>query len=222
MNSENFGRQFQRLQDAYRKPDGTRWTGTDLSRATEGYIRPNYVTNLIKGRIERPGYDRLRAIAQVMGFPVELWFRELPDAPSGGPAEELPTRTLSEKLAAVFEAANRHRPPDEPLTSAQVAQLTFGRLSEQEIEDARAGNIEDLTGAQYLALSNVFGLPVRYWYTQDAAGIGPLEPDVAAAVRTRKGRQLLQKFHDRPEEQKDIILLLLDQLAGRDQDPQDD
>lgn len=34
----------------------------------------SYVTNLLKGRIENPGYEKLRAIAEAMGFPLALWF----------------------------------------------------------------------------------------------------------------------------------------------------
>jgi len=32
--------------------------------------------NLRKGRIGSPGYEKLRAIAKVMGFPPEAWFEE--------------------------------------------------------------------------------------------------------------------------------------------------
>jgi hypothetical protein len=31
---------------------------------------------LPKGRIEIPGYEKLRAIAKAMGFPPELWFED--------------------------------------------------------------------------------------------------------------------------------------------------
>jgi transcriptional regulator with XRE-family HTH domain len=36
----------------------------------------SYVTNLRKGRIENPGYEKLAAIATAMGFPPEVWFEE--------------------------------------------------------------------------------------------------------------------------------------------------
>jgi hypothetical protein len=34
------------------------------------------VTHLRKGRIENPGYEKLRTIAEAMGFPPELWFAD--------------------------------------------------------------------------------------------------------------------------------------------------
>jgi hypothetical protein len=35
------------------------------------------VSNLRKGRIENPGFERLRAIAKAMNFPPELWFEDV-------------------------------------------------------------------------------------------------------------------------------------------------
>ena len=36
----------------------------------------SYVTNLRKGRIESPGYEKMEAIAKAMCFPPALWFDE--------------------------------------------------------------------------------------------------------------------------------------------------
>ena len=62
--------------ETYRRPDGRQWTGQELDEATGGVVTRSYVTNLRKGRIDNPGYEKLRAIAKVMGFPPELWFQE--------------------------------------------------------------------------------------------------------------------------------------------------
>ncbi len=37
----------------------------------------SYVTSLRKGRIENPGFEKLRAIAKAMNFPPELWFEDI-------------------------------------------------------------------------------------------------------------------------------------------------
>jgi hypothetical protein len=34
------------------------------------------LTNLRKGRIENPDYEKMRAIAKAMGFAPEVWFEE--------------------------------------------------------------------------------------------------------------------------------------------------
>ncbi len=39
----------------------------------------SYVTSLRKGRIENPGFEKLRAIAKAMNFPPELWFEDVED-----------------------------------------------------------------------------------------------------------------------------------------------
>ena len=37
----------------------------------------SYVSTLRKGRIENPGFEKLRAIAKAMNFPPELWFEDV-------------------------------------------------------------------------------------------------------------------------------------------------
>ena len=37
----------------------------------------SYVTSLRKGRIENPGFEKLRTIANAMNFPPELWFEDV-------------------------------------------------------------------------------------------------------------------------------------------------
>ena len=54
---------FEHLLETYRRPDGHRWTGQQLDEATGGVVTRSYVTNLRKGRIENPGYEKMRAIS---------------------------------------------------------------------------------------------------------------------------------------------------------------
>ena len=68
---------FERFLETYRRPDGSRWGGQDLHDASGGVVTRSYVSNLRKGRIENPGFEKLRAIAKAMNFPPELWFGDL-------------------------------------------------------------------------------------------------------------------------------------------------
>jgi transcriptional regulator with XRE-family HTH domain len=70
---------FEHFLEIYRRPDGSRWGGQDLDEATGGVVTRSYVSNLRKGRIENPGYEKLRAIAKAMNFPPELWFEDVED-----------------------------------------------------------------------------------------------------------------------------------------------
>ena len=67
---------FETLLERYRRPDGRRWRGQEIDEATGGVVTRSYVTNLRKGRIENPGYEKMRAIAKAMGFAPEVWFEE--------------------------------------------------------------------------------------------------------------------------------------------------
>jgi transcriptional regulator with XRE-family HTH domain len=72
----HIAQKFEHLLDTYRRPDGQRWTGQQLDEATGGVVRRSYVTNLRKGRIENPGYEKMKAIAKAMGFAPEVWFED--------------------------------------------------------------------------------------------------------------------------------------------------
>ena len=72
----HIAQKFEYLLEVYRHPDGHEWTGAELERATGSVVPRSYVTNLRKGRIESPGYEKLRAIAKAMGFAPEVWFEE--------------------------------------------------------------------------------------------------------------------------------------------------
>jgi transcriptional regulator with XRE-family HTH domain len=86
----NVGRRFELLLEKYPHPDGRRWSGYEIDDATGGVVSRSYVTNLRKGRIENPGYDKLKAIAKAMGFPPRLWFEDavenLEDVPGVRPS----------------------------------------------------------------------------------------------------------------------------------------
>ncbi len=68
---------FEHFLEVYRRPDGSRWGGQDLHDVTGGVVTRSYVSNLRKGRIENPGFEKLKAIAKAMGFPPELWFEDV-------------------------------------------------------------------------------------------------------------------------------------------------
>ena len=92
-------RRFELFLDTYRRPDGGRWGGADLERATGRVVTRSYVANLRRGRIENPGYEKLAAIAKAMGFPPERWFEEGAQLDQGARVAELPDdgQSLSER-----------------------------------------------------------------------------------------------------------------------------
>src|SRR5918994_768136 len=72
----HIAQKFDQLLEIYRRPDGHRWTGQQIDVATGGVVPRSYVTNLRKGRIDNPGYEKMKAIAKAMGFAPEMWFED--------------------------------------------------------------------------------------------------------------------------------------------------
>src|SRR3712207_3413344 len=114
----HIAQKFEQLLETYRRPGGQRWTGQQLDEATGGVVTRSYVTNLRKGRIENPGYEKMRAIAKAKRFAPEAWFEE-------GVGRE-PDRTEDEgrgiagKVEHLFDAI-RHPKTGEPYTNGEVA-----------------------------------------------------------------------------------------------------
>src|SRR5215204_4740379 len=151
---------FEHLLETYRRPDGQRWTGQQLDEATGGIVTRSYVTNLRKGRIENPGYEKMRALAKAMGFAPEVWFEEgVTDGLPIGLAEG--SGGLTGRLEHLFDAI-RNPKTGEPYTNAEVARMSAGELTEQEVEGIRTGKILDSTVGQAAALAAVFGVEPSY------------------------------------------------------------
>jgi transcriptional regulator with XRE-family HTH domain len=132
---------FEHLLDTYRHADGHKWTGAELDEATGGVVTRSYVTNLRKGRIVNPGYEKLRAIAKAMGFVPQAWFEDgFGDGRSIGQAEQ--SRGVAARLEHVFEVA-RNPSTGEPYTNSEVARMTLGDLSEEDVEKIRTGAVSD-------------------------------------------------------------------------------
>ena len=123
-------------------------------------VTRSYVVNLRKGRIENPGYEKMRALAKAMGFPPELWFEE--DMGSEG---ALPLRPEGNGLPSRLEhlfGTMKNPETGEPYTNAEVARISARGLTEGNVEGIRTGRIADPTIGQVAALAAVFGVPVSY------------------------------------------------------------
>ena len=151
---------FENLLQTYRRLDGREWSGAELAKATGGVVPRSYVTNLRKGRIESPGYEKLSAIAKAMGFPPELWFEEDLGAREDMPPE-LARASVAGRLEHLFEIISNPG-TGEPYSNAEVARMSAGGLTEEDVEGIRTGAIDDPTVGQVAALAAVFGVPPSY------------------------------------------------------------
>jgi transcriptional regulator with XRE-family HTH domain len=212
MARNDFGDKFMRLLELYRKPDGSKWLMSEIEEATKGFVKGPYLTNLKAGRIKQPGIERLRAIAGVMDFPPELWLQnhQAWKEVSQDGADAQSAATLKQKLNALFEVLTNER-TGTPYTDEDVAAASGGELTQEQVGAARRGEIQDLMGAQYLALSNVFGVDINYWY-QGVGEYPNLSEDDLRALTDSTTHLILNKAYGSSPRQKDVILHLLEQL----------
>jgi transcriptional regulator with XRE-family HTH domain len=211
----HIAQKFERLLDIYRRPDGHRWTGQQLDEATGGVVSRSYVTNLRKGRMDNPGYEKLRAIAKAMGFPPEVWFEDgLGEGRSIGQAEV--SYGVAGRLEHLFEVV-RNPKTGEPYTNAEVARMTLGDLSEEDVERIRTGAIGDPTVSQVAALAGVFG--VETCYLLDGGEPSLLDEELVQALRDEDVRNITRESSRLPDRERRIVLGIVRQFRDQKEAP---
>jgi transcriptional regulator with XRE-family HTH domain len=204
---------FEQLRDRYRRPDGTRWNGQQLQDATGGVVTRSYVSMMRKGRIENPGFDKLWAMAKAMGFPPESWFEE---SDGNRTAVELDPedarRDIAGRLNHLFEVVKNER-TGEPYSSADVARMSLGDLTEDEVEGIRTGTIENPAINQVVALAEVFGVHTSYFLEtgKKPALLGEREMN---ALGDRRSRAILSESLDLSDREKDMVLDMIQHLGN--------
>jgi transcriptional regulator with XRE-family HTH domain len=206
-------RKFRALLNAYRRPDGSMWTGQALQDATNGFVSRSYVTQLRKGGIANPRLDKLQALAEVMGFPPQLWFEELSDpvntqhvAPPGQ------TTTIPYRLEGLFRTVTDEH-SGEQYSNADVARLSMGALTENEVEGIRTGAIRDPSIEQVLALAEVFAIDSSYFLDREAKS-PLLDRASLEALSNQKARIILHKSLELSDREQDLIIDMINRLEG--------
>jgi transcriptional regulator with XRE-family HTH domain len=202
---------FEALLEMYRRPDGRKWSGQEIDEATGGVVSRSYVTNLRKGRIENPGYEKMRAIAKAMGFPPEVWFEDgLGEGRSIGQAEDL--RSVAGRLEHLFEVV-RNPKTGEPYTNTEVVRMTLGDLSEEEVERIRTGTVSDPTVGQVAALASIFGVEPSYLLDWGEPAL--LDEELVRALRDEDVRDITRESSRLPDRERQLVLGIVRQF--RDQ-----
>lgn len=204
-------RKFERLLEMYPHPDGRRWSGQEIDEATGGIVTRSYVTNLRKGRIENPGFEKLRAIAKVMDFPPELWFEVMPDFSAVAATDSPPDgSSIANKTNRLFEAF-RNEKSGAPLTNTEVARMSLGDLSEDHVEQIRSGKLTNPAMNQVVALAEVFGVHPSYFL--DAARKPPLLDEEAMRIfQDETVSAIAHKSLHLPGRERQMILNIIQQF----------
>jgi transcriptional regulator with XRE-family HTH domain len=207
----HIAQKFEALLEIYRRPDGRKWSGQEIDEATGGVVTRSYITNLRKGRIENPGYEKMRAIAKAMGFAPEVWFEDgLGERRSIGQAEQ--SRGVAARLEHLFEVVRNPR-TGEPYTNGEVARMTLGDLSEEEVERIRTGAIGDPTVGQVAALAGVFGVEPSYLLDRGEPSL--LDEELVQALRDKDVRDITRESSRLPHRERRLVLEIVRQFGGQ-------
>lgn len=207
----SFGERFARLSKQYRRSDGSEWTPTEIQDATSGFVNLSYLSNLQAGRIRKPGLDKLRAIASAMGFPWQLWLEEPDDWERISGEQEGRGADLAGLLKHLLSVVENFR-TGRPFTTREVAQLSEGRLSEEQVKGIRDGEIDNPTFEQVLALSDVFGVDPGYWFASRSES-AKLDRKTLEALKDPNVQLILQKSLDVSTRDRSMILMLIEHLS---------
>jgi transcriptional regulator with XRE-family HTH domain len=207
----HIAQKFEILLEMYRHPDGRRWSGQEIDEATGGVVTRSYVTNLRKGRIESPGYEKMRAIAKAMDFPPELWFEEHLGSEGGSPAQP-EGRGIPARVEHLFEVVKNPK-TGESYTNAEVARMSAGEITE-EVEGIRTGKIADTTVGLVAALAAVFGVPPSYLMDRGTE-TEVLAEEALKALADRTVSAILKESARLPEREKRIVLGIVRQFSDQ-------
>ena len=164
----------------------------------------SYVTNLRKGRIENPGYEKMRTIAKAMGFAPEVWFEEaLGDGRPRGRAEEY--GDVVGRLEHLLDAI-RNPKTGETHTNAEVARMTLGDLSEEEVEGIRSGAVSDPTVSQVAALPGVFDVEASYLLDR---GEPSFDDELVEALQDKTVWEVTRDISHLSERERQLVLGIL-------------
>jgi transcriptional regulator with XRE-family HTH domain len=203
---------FELFRDRYRREDGGKWSGQDLQNATGGVVTRSYVSMLRKGKIENPGFDKLRAIARAMGFSPELWFEEAGEIGRAARIEQpAKMRNIADRLNHLFEVIKNQR-TGEPYSDADIARLSLGDLTAEDVGGIRSGKLENPSIGQVAALADAFGVHPSYFLEtgKEPALLGEQEIN---ALSDERARAILNESLGLSDAEKDMVLDMIGHLS---------
>jgi len=213
----HIAQKFEALLEIYRRPNGRKWSGQEIDEATGGVVSRSYVTNLRKGRMDNPGYAKMRAIAKAMGFPPEVWFEDgVGEGRSIAETEEL--RGVAGRLEHLFEVV-RNPKTEESYTNAEVARMTLGDLSGEDVERIRTGVISDPSVGQVAALASAFGVEPSYLLDREEPPL--LDEELVQALRDGDVRDITRECSQLPDREQQLVLGIVRQFTNQHAVPSD-
>lgn len=228
----SFGEKFELLFTLFPHPDRAhledpkkrRWKQSEIEEASGGRVSQSYLTGLRSGRFSRPGLQPLHEISKVMGFPLDLWLEDVDQWESvldkHRHYSEAPSEEVAAELAGLVEqlfVSIPNRETGEQYTNEEVARASHERLTVEDLANIRGGHVANPRRMQLLALSNFFKVDYSYWQQATSVEL-PVDPILYEGLRKDpKAMLVLQKALGLSNDQKDLLLILAEQLADYEQ-----
>jgi hypothetical protein len=117
---------------------------------------------------------------------------------------------IEARVGHLFGAV-RHPGTGEPYTSADVARMSAGVLTEEEVEGMRTGAIADPTVGQVAALAAVFGVEPSFLVDRKEAPT--LDAELMDAMRDETTREITREALRLPKRERKIVLGIVRQFG---------
>ena len=101
---------------------------------------------------------------------------------------------------------------DEAFSSADLARLSLGDLSEDEVEGIRTGAIENPAISQVVALAEAFGVH-PFYFLETGKKPALLGEQEISALGDRRARVILNKSLSLSDREKDMVLDMIQHLG---------
>lgn len=219
-----YSKKFKIMLETLSHPDGGRWTGTKMERATGKKVSTSYFSALRDDHIDIPRADKVEAIAEAMGFPPGLWFRSL-----SWWEEARENWVKGRDLRAVLEEEGREanvshlslllerlikeheKKTGELLTDEAIAKKSGGVLRKEDVGALRSGRLADPTWAQVLSLCDVFNVDASYWLMGDSLSWRP-SPAVLEAVEGSDSYVIFQNSLKLSERDRTMLKMIAEHM----------
>ena len=118
---------------------------------------------------------------------------------------------LATRVEHLFETIV-HPGTGEPYTNADVARMSAGALTVEDVEGMRTRRIADPTVGQVAALAAVFGVPPSYLVDR-GQGRPVLDEEVMDALADETMREIIREALRLPERERGVVLGIVQQFA---------
>jgi transcriptional regulator with XRE-family HTH domain len=116
----------------------------------------------------------------------------------------------SDRLNRLFEVVKNER-TGEPYTNSDIARMSLGDLSEEEVERIRNGTISNPSAAQVIALADVFGVQPSYFLDQGKK-LPLIDAEAIEILRDKTVRAIAHKSLQLPDRDRQMILNIIRQF----------